>query len=299
MTTELQGKRIGITGVSGMVGQALAERLRNNGAEVIGFSRTPKEGQRSWAKPTEADYSGLDGLVHLAGESVLGRWTPAKKQRILSSRVEGTRGVVEGLGRLAPEERPAVLVSASAIGIYGERGDAVLPEYAAPGDGFLADVTTQWEAEAQQAADLGIRVMMPRIGVVLGPSGGAARIWKLVFGLGMGGKLGDGKQWVSWIGLDDLVSILEDGLIYDVLQGPVNAASPNPMRNADLSQVIGEVMRRPSLIPAPAFGMRFLMGEMAAVMLQSQRVEPAILRQAGFQWKTPKLRAALEDAFRS
>ncbi|MEM0968360.1 MAG: NAD-dependent epimerase/dehydratase family protein, partial [Verrucomicrobiota bacterium] len=133
MTTELQGKRIGITGVSGMVGQALAERLRNNGAEVIGFSRTPKEGQRSWAKPTEADYSGLDGLVHLAGESVLGRWTPAKKQRILSSRVEGTRGVVEGLGRLAPEERPAVLVSASAIGIYGERGDAVLPEYAAPG----------------------------------------------------------------------------------------------------------------------------------------------------------------------
>lgn len=292
-------KRVGITGVTGLLGSSLARELRRRGDRVVGFSRSAgplamADEVRSMENP---DLRGLDALVHLAGEPILGWWTPEKRVRIRASRVEGTAALVSGMAGMPAEERPGVLVCASAIGYYGDRGDEVLTEASAPGAGFLAEVTRQWEAEAVRAESLGVRVVRGRIGVVLAADGGAAPLWKQIFGLGLGGKLGSGRQWVSWVALEDLVAMLMEMVDADDLRGAVNLVSPSPVRNAELTRVIARILGRPAVLPAPAFALRLMLGGMEEMLLQSQRVVPSVFQGRQFAWESMVVEEALGKAF--
>jgi hypothetical protein len=240
-----------------------------------------------------AGLEGVDGVVHLAGESIAsGPWTSARKRRIRDSRVEGTRLLADALVRL--ERRPAVLVSASAVGIYGHRGDEVLEESAAPGTGFLAEVGQAWEAATIPARESGIRVVLPRLGIVLSPSGGALARLIPLFRLGLGGRLGRGTQWMSWITLDDVVRVLIAALERPDLSGPLNTVAPGPVTNADFTRQLAAAVRRPACLDAPAPILELLLGEMAReVLLASQRVVPRALLDAGFDFGDPMLGPAL------
>lgn len=231
-------------------------------------------------------------MFHLAGEPVAeGRWTKAKKASIRDSRVEGTRHLVEGLRKL--ERRPDVLVSASAVGIYGSRGDEILTESAAPADGFLADVCRAWEAEARAAEDLGIRVVTIRVGLVLGTQGGALAKMLPLFKLCAGGRLGHGRQWMPWIHVDDLAALFQFCAESTQLSGSVNGAAPNPVTNREFTQALASAVGRPALFPAPAFALRLALGEFAEVLLASQRVVPEKAQAAGFQFEHGTIESAL------
>jgi len=234
-----------------------------------------------------------DAVVHLAGESIAGgRWTARKKQRIRESRVDATRRLTDTLTRLA--KPPAVLVCASAIGYYGSRGDEVLSEESRPGTGFLADVGREWESASAAAIVRGIRVVNVRIGIVLSPAGGALAKMLTPFRLGLGGVIGGGAQWMSWIALDDVIGALRHALGTDALRGPVNAVAPAPVTNAEFTRTLGRVLRRPTLLPMPAFAARLALGEMAdELLLSSQRVLPARLLASGFAFRYPTLEGAL------
>ena len=233
-------------------------------------------------------------MFHLAGESVgEGRWTAAKKQRIRDSRVIGTRRLVEGLAAL--EQKPRVLVVASAIGYYGSRGDETLDESSAPGDDFLAQVCRDWEAEARAAEKLGIRVVNTRFGIVLG-NGGALKKMLLPFKLGAGGRLGNGRQWMSWVHVDDVVGILLAAAIDEQYRGPVNTVAPTPVTNREFTRVLASVLHRPAIFPVPAFGLRLVVGEFAEVLLGSQRVLPKAAQRAGYAFHYPELAEALRAA---
>lgn len=292
-------KRIGITGITGLVGTDLARELRRRGLKVVGYSRSMKPlAAADEVRPfQEMDFRGLDAVVHLAGEPIVGWWSAAKKERIRTSRVEGTRAVVRALAGLGAGERPPALVCASAIGYYGDRGDEVLTEAAPAGSGFLAGVVRAWEAEAMQAEELGLRVVRGRIGVVLAAEGGAAAAWKRIFELGVGGRLGSGRQWVSWVSLGDVVAMLADAVEAQDVRGAANLVSPNPVRNADLTRMIARLLGRPAILPAPAFALRLALGGMEEMLLHSQRVEPELFRQRGFAWKHPELEEVLRGAF--
>jgi uncharacterized protein (TIGR01777 family) len=229
-------------------------------------------------------------VVHLAGEPLAQRWTAEAKRTIRESRVEGTRALVGSLARLSP--RPAMLVSASAVGIYGSRGDQLLTEDSAPGSGFLADVCAEWERTAGVANALGIRVVIVRTGVVLGHGGALARMLP-VFKLGLGGRLGSGRQWMSWIHIDDLTALIEFVLSGARLRGPVNATAPNPVTNAEFTRTLASALHRPAFAVVPAFALKMLFGEMASVLLDSQRVLPKAAQAAGFQFRYPDLGPAL------
>lgn len=240
-----------------------------------------------------AAIEGADALVHLAGESVAaGRWTAARKARIRASRVDSTRLLAEtaaGLGR-----RPRVLVCASATGFYGDRGDERLTEQSAPGRGFLAEVCREWEAAAEAARQAGIRTVHLRIGMVLSRAGGALAALLVPFRLGLGGVIGSGRQWMSWIALDDMVGVITHVLADERLAGPVNAVTPAPVTNAEFTRTLGRVLGRPTLVPLPALAARLLLGEMAdEVLLASARVEPARLLASGFGFAHPTLEGAL------
>lgn len=292
-------KRIGITGITGLLGNSLAGELRRRGLKVVGFSRNVRPlTMADEVRPfQEMDFRGLDAVVHLAGEPIVGWWNAAKKERIRTSRVEGTRAVVRALAALGDGERPAALVCASAIGYYGDRGDELLTEEAAAGTGFLAGVVREWEAEALRAEELGLRVVRGRAGVVLAAEGGAAQAWKRLFEWGLGGRLGNGRQWVSWVGLPDVAAMLADASESPDLRGAVNLVGPSPVRNADLTRIIARVLGRPALLPAPAFALRLALGGMDEMLLHSQRVEPAVFRRRGFAWRQPEVEAALRTAF--
>ena len=264
---------IAVTGASGFVGRQLVAFLRGGGHRVRAMvRRAPEPGsdQIAW-RPAEgfvdrAALEGVDAIIHLAGESILGRWTAAKKARILQSRVQGTRAIAEAAAAL--QKKPAVLISTSAVGIYGDQGDTLLPEDAdKDGDGFLADVCRQWEAAAQPARDAGIRVVHPRLGVVLSGGGGALSTMLPAFSLGLGGPIGSGKQWMSWIGLDDLVGIYHHALFTDTLQGAVNAVAPGAVTSRDYGRALGAVLRRPAFMPLPTPAVRLIMGQMGEEML--------------------------------
>ena len=241
--------------------------------------------------PPEA-IDGCDAAFHLAGEPVAeGRWTAAKKQRIRDSRVIGTRNLVRGLGQ-APQ-RPGVLVSASAVGVYGTRGDETLTEDAPAATGFLAEVCREWEAEARKAEDFGIRVVTVRIGLVLGGEGGALKRMLPLFKLGLGGRLGSGRQWMPWIHVADLARLFVFAAETERLAGPVNGAAPEPVRNRGFTKSLGRAIRRPALFPAPAFMLRAALGEFAEVLLASQRVVPKAALEAGFQFNYETIDAAL------
>lgn len=288
-----------VSGGSGLIGRRLIPFLEQRGHRVLRLVRSRDlAGERAvyWSTAEggfEWDESGpIDAVVHLAGESILGRWTGAKKARIRDSRVGPTRNLCAFLAGLASP--PSVLVCASATGFYGDRGDELLGEASPPGDGFLPAVSRLWEAATEPARDAGIRVVNLRIGMVLTPEGGALAAMRTPFRLALGGKVGDGRQYMSWITRDDLVSVIGYALESDVLVGPVNAVAPQAVTNAEFTRTLGRVLHRPTPFSVPAFAVRLLFGQMGSdLLLASARVEPKRLREAGFQFEHAELEAAL------
>jgi uncharacterized protein (TIGR01777 family) len=289
-----------VTGSTGLVGSALVPFLTTGGHQVTRLVRsTPRSGadEVQWdpARGSVATpgLEGADAVVHLAGENIAsGRWTDEKKARIRDSRVRGTRVLCEALAELA--EPPKVLVSASAIGYYGDRGDRVLREDSPPGDDFLAEVCRGWEDATQPARQRGIRVVNLRLGMVLSPAGGALGKMLMPFKLGLGGIIGSGEQYMSWIALDDVIGAIYHALITEGLQGPVNAVAPQPVTNREFTRTLGRVLGRPTLFPLPAFVARTVFGEMAdALLLASTRVDAARLRETDYAFRFAELESAL------
>lgn len=292
-------RRIAITGASGLVGAALVSALREGGDEVLRLVRRPasRPDEVTWDPLRgELDLAALEGLaavVHLAGENIAGGlWTPARRQRILDSRAQGTRQLAEGLAQLTAP--PAVFVSASAIGYYGDSGERVVDEDAPLGSGFLAEVCAAWEASSESARSAGLRVVTPRIGLVLSRTGGVLGRLLTPFRLGLGGVVGSGRQYMSWIGLADLIGALKHVITTEALRGPLNLVAPEPVTNAEFTAVLGKVLGRPTVIPLPAFAVSALMGEMGReLLLAGQRVSGERLLASGFRFGTPTLEAAL------
>lgn len=289
-----------ISGASGLVGSVLQDQLKSRGDEVYTLVRreTVNGHDVSW-NPLErvmpgTPIEGFDSVVHLAGESIAeGRWTQDKMDAIRNSRVQGTRLLCETLAKL--EQKPKVLVCASAIGFYGDRGTQVLDEEARPGDNFLADVCGEWEQACAPAVEAGIRVVNLRIGVVLSRKGGALAKMLTPFQFGVGGNIGNGQQWMSWIELGDLVRAIIHAMETSELSGPVNAVSPRPVTNAEFTKALGRVLSRPTVLPIPAIGARLAFGKMAdELLLASTRVVPNALQKSGFTFESP----AIEDALR-
>lgn len=289
-----------LTGASGLIGQALIPFLTASGHQVTRLVRRqakPGEPEVRWNPQAgtidQAGLEGFDGVVHLAGENIAGRWTPAKKVRIRESRANGTRLLCVALAQL--NSPPRVLVAASATGYYGDRGEEVLTEASGPGSLFLAEVCREGEAATEPAARAGIRVVNLRIGFVLSPKGGGLARMLPPFRMGLGGRIGSGRQYMSWIAIDDLVSIMLFAASEEALQGPVNAVAPNPVTNQEFTKILGHVLRRPTLFPLPAFVARFALGQMAdELLLASARVQPARLLSSGYQFRF----GDLEDALR-
>ena len=291
-----------ISGATGLIGSALIPVLASGGHEITRLTRSPGgENDVRWdpeAGTIDGPLEGHDAVVHLAGESIAeGRWTPVRKRRIMESRKKGTRLLAESVARLATP--PGVMVSASAVGYYGDRGNEVLREDSPPGSDFLAEVCKAWEAAADPAREAGIRVVHPRNGVVLSTGGGALARLLPIFKLGGGGRIGSGRQWWSWIAVDDVVGAVVHALTRDSVEGPVNLGSPNPVTNAEFTRVLGKILNRPTIFPLPAPAARLMLGEVAdALLLASQRVEPAKLKESGYEFRFPELEGALRHLLR-
>lgn len=291
-----------ISGGTGFIGRRIVDRLLHNGHYVGVWSRKPGLEKRSavqsffWdplqGEPPEESLNKMDAVIHLAGEQVAQRWNPEVKRRIRDSRVLGTRRLVDAIGRV--QHKPTVLVCASAIGYYGDRGDEVLTESSGPGSGFLADVCRAWEEEAGRAADFGLRVVKLRVGFVLGKDGGALAQMAPAFGAFVGGRLGSGRQWMPWIHAADLAEMFvyatENGV-----SGVWNACSPNPVTNAAFTKELGSVLGRPTLFPVPPFALKLAFGEVGQHMLDSARVVPEAALKAGYRFRYPELGPALKN----
>jgi hypothetical protein len=295
---------VAISGASGLVGTALRESLAADGVEVVALTRQkslPPLATVTWdlakGRFDASALEGVDAVVHLAGEPVAQRWNEATKKAIRESRLKGTQLLVEGLKSL--KNRPKVLVSASAVGFYGDGGDEVLTESSPAGTDFLAEVCQAWEHATMEAMGLGMRTVVGRIGVVLSTRGGALAKMLTPFRLGLGGPVGSGRQWMSWIHIDDLVGALRFIVRNDELMGAVNLTAPHPARNADFGKALGEALGRPAVLPAPGFGLKLAFGEMAQILLEGQRVLPKKLEEAGYQFRQPELGPALEDILQS
>lgn len=294
--------KITISGASGFIGRRLLKTLGNEGHTLQVLSRhagTNMPGNvKVWAwdpakgEPPPESLRETDALIHLAGEPVAQRWNEGSKHRIRESRVAGTRNLVHALAKI--RQRPATLVCASAIGYYGTRGDEILIESSAAGNGYLSEVCLAWEEEAAKAEALGIRVVRVRIGVVLDARGGALRRMLPPFRMGAGGRLGDGRQWMSWIHLEDLVGLFRFAL-ESRIGGPLNGVAPYPVTNTDFTRSLAATLHRPALFPVPALALRLLFGEMSQVLLASQRVAPKAAEEAGYQFRFPQLTGALSD----
>jgi uncharacterized protein (TIGR01777 family) len=291
-----------LTGATGLVGGALLPRLVHDGHEVRALSRSAREIEGAtvlrWdgVVPPEGSLDGAHAVVHLAGEPLFsGPLTASRRQRVWSSRVDSARAIARAIGALPEGRRPRVLVCASAVGYYGDRGEEVLDETSPPGDGFLADLCVDWEEAAAGAEAHGVRVVSLRIGIVLSRHGGALSMMARPFRLGLGGKLGDGRQWVPWVHLDDLVALAAGVLADERFQGPVNAVGPAPVRNEDLTRALGRVLGRPTLFAVPAFVLRLALGELSGELLGSKRVEPRRARERGFAFGHADLEATLVE----
>lgn len=288
--------RVAVTGATGTIGSALVRELRERGDEVTELSRGSSwRAPKSEPAPAEA-LSGRDAVVNLMGEPLAQRWNDDSKREIRESRVLGTRNLVAGLRALPEGERPRMLVSQSAVGYYGARGDEPLAEDAPAGDDFLAAVVREWEAEARAAEELGVRVVLTRTGVVLSPAGGALQKMLPFFKLGIGGPVAGGRQYVPWIHLDDVVGAILFALDSAAAGGPLNLTAPEPVTNKDFSRALGRVLRRPALAPVPGLAVKALYGEMAMVVTTGQRAVPSRLTELGYEFQRPQLDAALRDA---
>jgi uncharacterized protein len=291
-----------ISGGTGFIGRRIVDRLLQDGHYVGVWSRQPGKEKRTavasftWdplrGEPPAESVNTMDAVIHLAGEPVAQRWNDAVKGRIRDSRVLGTRRLVDAIGRA--QHKPKVLVCASAIGWYGDRGDEVLTEASTPGDGFLADVCRGWEAEADRAAEFGLRVVKLRIGFVLGKDGGALARMAPAFRLFAGGRLGSGKQWMPWIHVSDVAEMFVYAVENDIA-GVWNATSPNPITNAGFTREMGRTLHRPALFPVPPFALKLAFGEMGQHMLDSTRVIPEAALRADFKFQYPELGPALRD----
>ncbi|HET9874512.1 MAG TPA: TIGR01777 family oxidoreductase [Mycobacterium sp.] len=289
---------VAVTGASGLVGSALTAFLSTGGHRVVRLVRraatNPDERQWNPDDPAPAVLAGVDAVIHLAGASIAGRFTDAHRHAIRDSRIGPTRKLAELATRT--DDGPAVLICASAVGYYGyDRGDEVLTEDSERGDGFLADVVADWEDELSPAEESGLRVVRIRTGIVQSPRGGTLRLMRPLFTAGLGGRLGDGRQWLPWIGIDDLVDIYHRALWDTAVSGPVNAVAPNPVRNSEYTKTLGRVLHRPTILPVPRLGPRMLLGDQGARELAgaSQRVLPVRLADVGHRFRTPELEQAL------
>jgi uncharacterized protein (TIGR01777 family) len=297
--------KILMSGVTGLIGRALSQKLQAEGHRIIGLSRSPEkaanlpvEAMLRWEPeagltPAEA-FDGIEAVIHLAGEPVAdGRWTAERKQRIRNSRVISTRNLVEAMRSLT--NKPRVFVAGSAVGIYGDRSDEVLDENAKPGTDFLADVCMEWEGEANRARELGIRTVEVRTGVVLAKEGGALAKMLPPFKLGIAGPLGSGNQYFPWIHLDDIVGLFEMALKNESLNRPLNGCAPEPVTNREFTRQLADALHRIAIIPVPEFALRLLYGEMAGVLLASQRVVPKVALDMDYQFVYPDLPSALKN----
>ena len=291
--------KILVSGSHGLVGKALTTSLVNAGHEIVSLVRqSANDSEIEWhpnqGKINGQQLEGFDVVVHLAGESIAsGRWTEEKKRKIRESRVKGTELLSSALARLS--QPPSTFISASAIGFYGSRGDELLTEESAPGDGFLPEVCVAWEKATGQAEAKGIRTIHARFGIILDEKGGALERMLTPFRMGVGGKVGNGKQWMSWIALEDVINALRFLIDEPGSEGPVNFTAPRPVTNADFTEALGSVLSRPTLFSVPAFAARLAFGEMAdELLLSSAKVEPERLKESGYQFKHPELSSALK-----
>ncbi len=286
-----------ISGSTGLIGSSLVPFLETEGHSIKRLVRKQpvSENEIFWSPDSKIDPSkleGFDGVIHLAGESIMGRWTAEKKAKIRTSRIEGTKSLAQSLASVT--KPPRVLVCASAIGYYGDRPNEVLREDSPQGTGFLPEVCRDWEAASAPAVDKGIRVLHTRFGIVLSAAGGALKQMLTPFKLGVGGKVGSGKQYYSWIAIDDLIAGIHHALLTDSLQGPVNFVTPNPVTNEEFTRILAKVLRRPAIFPVPAFAAKISFGEMAdALLLASANVEPAKLLESHYPFRYPELEGAL------
>jgi uncharacterized protein (TIGR01777 family) len=302
--------RVAVTGATGTIGRALVAELLRSGDEVAVLSRDPRRAREAlgdsvqafgWPEPTREPppaeaLLGCAGVVNLLGERLDQRWSDEAKREIRDSRVLGTRNLVAALRDLPPEERPTVLVSQSASGYYGARGDETVDESEPPGDDFLAGVVREWEAAARDAEQLGLRVAVTRTGVVLSEAGGAVKKMLTPFKLGVGGPVAGGRQYLPWVHVDDVAGAIAFCLRSDRASGPLNACAPEPVTNAEFSKALGRVLRRPAVMPVPGFALKLLYGEMSSVVTTGVRMVPARLRELGYEFRYPDLEAALRDA---
>jgi uncharacterized protein (TIGR01777 family) len=304
--------RILISGSTGFLGTALIESLEREGHTILRLAR-PDAGSKQTRSATSqtiqwdpvggaldaAGAEGADALVHLAGASIAeGRWNDSRKNLLRTSRIDATRHLMGALSKL--QRPPQVIAASSAVGFYGNRGDELLTETAGPGNDFLAHLCRGWEAETARGAEFGARVVMLRFGIVLAAHGGALPRMALPFKLGAGGKLGSGRQWMSWLTLAEAVGMIRFALTNAALTGPTNAVTPNPLQNAEFTRILAKTLHRPALFPAPGFALRIMLGEMAdALLLASQRVKPSRLEQAGYQFAEPDLAPALAAIFKN
>ncbi len=290
--------RAAIIGVTGFVGRGLPSLLAEKGMATTGVSRAGSgqlPGVDQWQAPDRLNLAGHHAVINLAGEPIDQRWTAQTRIRFHASRVGLTQRVVQAISDLSPAERPKVLVNASAVGFYGDRHDEILTETAQRGDGYLADLCAEWEEAALAAESLGVRVVRLRIGIVLGKEGSAFKKLLFVFKLGIGGRLGSGKQWMPWIHVADLRGAIVHAVFSESLHGPINGAAPNPERNADFNRKLAAALHRPAIFPAPGFALRLVIGEFGGALLAGQRALPKALERDGFQFHFPTLESALKD----
>jgi uncharacterized protein (TIGR01777 family) len=297
--------KITISGASGLIGRRLLKTLAGDGHTLQVLSRhagtNMPGGVRVWpwepakGEPPMEALTDADAIIHLAGEPVAQRWTPEVKQRIRESRVTGTANLVRAIAKLP--QAPKMLVSASAMGYYGSRGDEVLTESSAPGSDYLAKVCVDWEKAAQEAEKIGVRVVRLRTGIVLDARGGALAKMLPPFKMGVGGKIGSGRQWMSWIHAEDLAGMIRFALNNQV-SGPINGVSPNPVTNADFTRALGGVLKRPAIVPVPALALKLAFGEMSEVLLASQRVAPKAAEASGYRFQFTDVGAALADVLK-
>ena len=291
--------KVVITGASGLIGSALVESLERDGHEVMHLVRRDpaSANERKWdpnGQPDPALVEGADAVVHLAAETIKGWWTQSKKSRILNSRVQGTTTIAQAIARAG--RKPKVFISASGAGYYGHRKDEVLTEESRGGGGFLAELARQWEAATKPASDAGVRTVLPRISVVLAKEGGALPQLLPSFKMGMGGKIGNGKQYWPWITLEDIVGVLRFAMDNEQLSGPVNVCAPQQTTNKEFTKAIGRVLKRPTFFPLPSVAVTLLLGEMGQeALLTSTRADPVKLKQAGYQFRHPEIEAALRS----